>query len=194
MARSRRSPPQISDISAASWNSARRTVHEALKYLVQHLFESLPAPHEETHLVGGSDALQTPGNPATLDPNLGSAIGAGPSFAREDHRHALDLKLTTKGDLLTRDTTAYIRKAQEAVADGSVLLKDSAQATGMRWGPVGETDQAILAVEAYTPHPPRIPQSQAGTAITITNNALGPIISSIPDSDQGILANQVFGG
>jgi hypothetical protein len=131
MARSRRTPPEIPDLSAQAWLNARGPIHRALKYLVQHLFESLPAPHEETHLVGGSDALQTPGNPVTLDPNLGAVVGAGPSYAREDHRHALDLKLTAKGDLLTRTAAAYTRLP--VGLDSFVLTADSTKPEGLSW-------------------------------------------------------------
>lgn len=199
VAKSRRTPPEIPDISAGSWNNMRGPVHRALKFLTQYAFDSLPGLHAFTHLKGGSDALQTPGTPATLDPNVGAVVGVGPSYSYEDHKHALDLKLTTKGDLLAHTGAAYARKAQEAVADGSALLKDSAQATGMRWGAIGETDQLILAASSLLPHPPRIPEVQAGTNVTITYNALGPIVASTGggsavDSDQNILATQVFGG
>jgi len=131
--KSRRPPPEIPDISAGSWNNMRGPVHRALKWMSQHLYGSLPAPHQATHLVDGSDQLQTPDNPATLDPNLGALVGTGPSYAREDHRHPLDLKLTTKGDLLTRTTTAYARLP--VGTDGDALLADSTQALGLRYGP-----------------------------------------------------------
>lgn len=134
----------------------------------------------------------------TISPNTTPTAGTEEAgWVAADAIPPLDLLLTTKGDLLTKDSALYARKAQDAVADGSPLLKDSAQPTGMRWGPVGETDQLILSVKAFSPHPERIPQIQAGPNITITYNALGPVIESTGgtvDSDQNILANQVFGG
>jgi hypothetical protein len=144
MARSRRKPPTLSDISAASWNSCRRTVHDALKYLVQFSFDSLPAPHQETHLAGGSDALQTPGTPTTLDPNLGAAVGSGPSYAYEDHRHAIDLKLTTKGDLLTRTAAGYGRLP--VGADDFVLTADSTAPEGLAWKTSAKTGDSVAWV------------------------------------------------
>jgi len=57
----------------------------------------------------------------------------------------------------------------------------------------------LLAVGAFSRRLPRIPEVQAGANITITHNALGPVIASTGggsavDSDQNILATQVFGG
>jgi hypothetical protein len=45
-----------------------------------------PTPHEITHLVHGTDQLQTPGLPKGV--GINTSIGQGPSYAREDHEHA----------------------------------------------------------------------------------------------------------
>lgn len=90
----------------------------------------LPTKHEATHLQTGDDAFPTPTSVSTLDPNVGMAIGSGPGYALEDHGHALDLKLSGKGDLLTRSATAYVRLP--APADGRVWVADSTQTSGWR--------------------------------------------------------------
>jgi hypothetical protein len=62
------------------------------------------------------------------------------------------------------------------------------------------SDNLILGLSSFTRHPPRIPEVQPGTNITIAYNALGPIISAgagapgSPDSADSIIANQVYGG
>ena len=48
-----------------------------------------PAPHETTHLAGATDALQTPGAPTTIVPDDSATVGLGPSYAYEDHGHAI---------------------------------------------------------------------------------------------------------
>lgn len=52
-------------------------------------YDSLPAPHQETHLVGGSDEFDEPAAPTTITPDATADIGDGPSYAREDHTHAI---------------------------------------------------------------------------------------------------------
>lgn len=98
-----------------------------------------PRPHQETHLQGGRDPFPAPDAPTTLDPNLAVDVGDSTNYALGDHRHALDLKLTTKGDILTRDT-AYTRKG--VGAEGTVLVARAAQATGLSW----ETPSSVANV------------------------------------------------
>jgi hypothetical protein len=49
----------------------------------------LPAPHADTHLATGDDALQAPGVPVGVH-LTDAAIGDGPAYAYEDHQHNLD--------------------------------------------------------------------------------------------------------
>lgn len=143
-AKSRRTPPEIPEISRLNWNNARGAVHRALRYLSKDAFNSLPAEHASTHLQGAVDALQAPGTPTQIDPNLGADPGDGPTYALEDHRHSIDLKLTTKGDLLTRDGTGYTRLP--VGTDNQQLFADSTAATGLRWAsaPSGQLSAADL--------------------------------------------------
>ncbi len=60
------------------------TAQEAFNRNLQDGFSGLPTPHEETHLVGGSDALQTPGQPLTVLVGGTASIGTGPSYLREN--------------------------------------------------------------------------------------------------------------
>jgi hypothetical protein len=100
----------------------------------------LPPTHAASHLAGGSDALETPGTPSTVTVNVGADAGDGPSFALEDHAHALDLGLTTKGDLLVRTATAYARLP--AGRDGLALVANSSVPEGVAWD---EEDEAVNA-------------------------------------------------
>jgi hypothetical protein len=64
-------------------------LEDFLKQAGLDAFSGLPVPHEETHLVDGADPLQTPSDPTTVDAGSTADIGDGPSFAREDHEHAV---------------------------------------------------------------------------------------------------------
>jgi len=98
---------------------------------LEKVTQGFPQLHQRTHLQGGSDAFPDPGTPQTIDPNLGASAGTATNYARADGRAAIDLKLTTKGDLLTRTSSAYVR--QGIGAPGDVLTADPAEATGMKW-------------------------------------------------------------
>jgi hypothetical protein len=62
--------------------------------------------------------------------------------------------LTTKGDLLTRDSSALARLG--VGTDGHVLTADSAQTFGIKWaaasggGAAGDSDQVILPVQIFS--------------------------------------------
>jgi len=75
----------------ATWDRLRPIFAKLEAFLdrLQDGYSGLPAPHEETHLVGGDDALDEPGTPTTVDAGSTADIGDGPSFAREDHEHAV---------------------------------------------------------------------------------------------------------
>ncbi len=100
--------------------------------------------------------------------------------------------VTTKGDLLTHDNATAERLA--VGTDGQVLNADSAETTGLKWIDPGASSTLVLAVKAFLEHMPRIPKAQAGTGMSIVENALGPEISAVIAFDQSILASQIFGG
>lgn len=54
-------------------------------------------------------------------------------------------------------------------------------------------ENGIITNQVFLRHDSKSDQIQAGTGIAITYTASGPVISVIFDSDQNILANQVFG-
>jgi hypothetical protein len=137
----RRPPPEIPDISASNWNNARGAVHRFMTWSRQS-YSGLPPQHAATHLVNAIDELQDAGPPAETDPNLGADVGEGPSYAREDHRHGIDLKGTTKGDLIVYNGSEYVRLP--VGADGTVLTADSTQAAGLAWTTIAE-DAEFLA-------------------------------------------------
>src|SRR5262245_39669941 len=118
------------------WTPAVGDLLDRVLEQLETVARGFPTPHQETHLVGGTDQLQPPsGVPPTLSPNASPTIGEGPSFMLEDARAALDLLLTLKGDSLTRDGSQYVR--EPVGADGTVLTADPAQPTGRRWAPAG---------------------------------------------------------
>lgn len=123
-------------------------------------FSGLPAPHADTHLVGKSDPLQTPGVPLTVLAGGAASIGTGPSFMRENAQLIVGVAapanptgqtaalgsattvlrsdcvvkqgiVTTKGDLLTHNATLPDRLA--VGADGLALVANSGTATGLSW-------------------------------------------------------------
>jgi len=98
---------------------------------LEKVTQGYPQLHQSTHLQGGTDAFPAPGAPVTIDPNQSATPGTQTNYARSDHRHGVDLKLTTKGDSLTRDGSGYVREA--VGADGTVLAADSTQTTGRLW-------------------------------------------------------------
>lgn len=105
----------------------------------------LPRKHQETHLVTGDDRLKAPGTPATVGPNIAAAIGTGPSYALENHVHGTDDLLTTKGDSLTRNGSQYAREA--VGANDTVLMADSAQATGRVWATIASIIGKLLTAK-----------------------------------------------
>lgn len=139
--RGRRNPIDVPPLALKPWNLVAGPVERAIHALIA-LYDGLPSPHQETHLQGGTDALQTPGTPADLLLNVASDAGVGPSYALEDHKHRVDLGLTTKGDLLTYTGSAYGRLG--VGANGQVLTADSASAGGIKWATSGSAEDAEL--------------------------------------------------
>jgi hypothetical protein len=88
------------------------------------------------------DALQAPGPPATVDPNLPADEGDGPSYALEDHRHGVDLHGANKGDLLVFTGSGWV--AVPVGEDGTVLTADHVVTAGVSWTRVA-VDAEFLA-------------------------------------------------
>lgn len=146
--RGRRNPTTIvPPLARLPWSLAAKAVDEALKHQ-DAAFDSLPSPHADTHLQDGADPLQTPGTPAELTLNSAADVGSGIAYALEDHRHALDLGLTTKGDLLAYTGSGYTRLG--VGANDQVLIADSTQATGWRWGTVPVTPNTVVTPPQLT--------------------------------------------
>lgn len=82
----RRHPPILPDITKLNWPQARLVIWNHLMYQGD-AYDGHPAPHQATHLLGASDALQFPGTPTTIRAGITADAGAGPSFAAEDHVH-----------------------------------------------------------------------------------------------------------
>ena len=139
----RRRPPPVPALSKMSVETGMREIEKWLRALSADA-SGLPPTHEETHLVGGTDSLEAPGTPSTVTVNVAADAGDGPSFAREDHQHAVDLGLTAKGDLLSRTSSAYAR-LPVGVTDGQALIVASAETTGLKYGtPAGIEDAQLL--------------------------------------------------
>jgi hypothetical protein len=143
-------------------SSLRDVLRKITEYFgaVQDAYSGAPAPHADTHLVGKSDALQTPGVPVTVLVGGTALRGSGPSYMREDARLVVGAGtpthptgqtasqgsaftamrsdatiqqgiVTTRGDLLTFGTLPDRLPLGEA---GTVLQSDG---TDVVYGPVG---------------------------------------------------------
>lgn len=128
--RGRRNPTDLTSLAGKPWNLVAGPVERAIRGLMA-LYDSIPSQHEETHLQGGSDALQAPGTPTNVQLNVASDAGVGPSYALEDHIHGLSLGLTAKGDLVIFTGTAYSVLA--VGANRQVPTADSSSAGGFKW-------------------------------------------------------------
>ncbi len=95
------------------------------------------APASDDHVHG----IDTDGTPGTV--GNASAQGGGPGLAIVDHTHRLGI-VGTKGDLLASDGTNPV--AVTVGANGTVLMADSAQASGVAWSPLVDQDARILAL------------------------------------------------
>lgn len=82
----RRHTSPVPRLTQIPWEKAGVPLEDFLRHL-RDGFSGAPTPHEETHLVGGSDALTTPTSSSIILLGDASAVGGGPSFAREDHDH-----------------------------------------------------------------------------------------------------------
>ena len=120
---------------------AMRRLEEYLR-AIKDGFSGLPQPHAATHRVAGEDPLATPATPTTTTVNVSADAGDGPSYALEDHQHAIDLGLTTKGDLLSRSSSAYARLAVGTA--GQALIVDAAETSGMKWGTPASAEDAEM--------------------------------------------------
>ena len=142
----RRRPPPVPALSTMAVPVAMRKLEEWLRSLSADA-SGLPPTHEETHLAGGSDALDTPGTPTDVTVNVAANAGDGASYAYEDHQHGVDLGLTTKGDLLSRSSSVYARLPVGTA--GQALVVDSAQTLGIKWGvPAAAEEAEFLALVA----------------------------------------------
>ena len=86
MSMTRRFLGQFNDFAGRVWNvDTARQLDDILDKIRKSVL-GYPTPHNQTHLVGQSDPLQTPGMPTGV--GVYAAVGKGPSYAREDHQHA----------------------------------------------------------------------------------------------------------
>jgi hypothetical protein len=170
----RRHPPAVPNLDALIRDPGPntplpvfvRSVRDALRQVANYLsklqdgFSGAPTPHADTHLVGGSDALQTPGTPRTVLVGSNANSGNGPSFMREDAQLVVGAGtpthptgqnaasgsattvmrsdatiqqgiVTTKGDLLTFGT---LPDRLSAGVDGEAVVYEASQTQGLRKG------------------------------------------------------------
>lgn len=135
-------------------------------------WSGLPAPHAETHLVGKSDALQSPAAPRTVIAGGQALAGNGPSYMREDAQLIGGVAapanptgkvaavgsaqtflrsdsttrqgiVTTKGDVLTHDGSTAERLP--VGADGLALTASSAAPTGLAWAAPAAAPHNLLS-------------------------------------------------
>lgn len=162
----RRHPPAVPDglLNNEVKGQLRVVVQELLK-LWRHVLDQhsgMPSPHAASHLriTGATDPLRTPGTPLPLVLNAASSVGSGGAPADEQHTHALDLLLTTKGDLLSHTGSAYARVPITG-SDGDTLVKDAASSAGMKWATSSGAGMLEL-IEAHDFAAPATSYSLAG--------------------------------
>lgn len=103
-------------------------LEDFLKHM-QDGYSGLPAPHQETHLVGGDDELAEPEDPTTIDAGSAADPGDGPSFAREDHEHAVTTgtavalgEAEAEGSGVALARAAHVHKLAVRVAKNGVVV------------------------------------------------------------------------
>jgi hypothetical protein len=114
----------------------------------------------------------------------GAAEGTGAALMRADAKIAQGI-VQAKGDLLGHDGATAERVP--VGTDEEILIADSTETTGVRWGSISESENLLIGVSALQPHRERIPKVQAGTNVTIVENALGPVISASGGGGGGTL-------
>jgi hypothetical protein len=117
MAAGRRQPPPVPGGAPPPLAHMWKLLLQLWAWAVNSHF-GLPAPHADTHIVGGADPLATPGTPDTI--GLANAAGTpsagvGPSYAYEDHDHG-DIKRDVRvqkaaADIGTRNALNFIEGA-----------------------------------------------------------------------------------
>jgi hypothetical protein len=125
-------------------------------------------------------ATASPGNPTGKT----ASEGGGGALMRAGATIKQGI-VTTKGDLLTHDGATAERVP--VGTDEEILIADSTETTGVRWGSISESESLLIGASALLPHRERIPKVQAGTNVTITENALGPVISASGGGGGGTL-------
>lgn len=79
--------------------------------------------------------------PAILSLNAAAAAGSeSDGWTPPSHVHALDLLLTTKGDLLSYNGSVYVRVGLAGAPDGHALVAKAAEPAGWKWDSVGWVD------------------------------------------------------
>lgn len=128
-----------------------------------------------------------PGGFNEVDPTVvdGTAVGSpgteATGWAAADHQHALDAS----------GTPGIAGAATSAQGAGpGVSLSGHTHALEL-------TDAVVVGLETFLPHPPRIPKVQAGANVTVTENALGPVIASTggsgsPDDASTVDAHRAY--
>lgn len=99
-----------------------------------------------------------------------------PVFTATDADEANELAstLTTKGDIMVHDATSFARRS--VGSDDQVLIADSAQSTGMKWGSVDTAQLAAGAVETASIADENVTTAKlADDAVTTAKIAAGAV-------------------
>lgn len=166
MADDRRHPPPVpalaallQGISATSSEVLRTSIVRALGVLEDYLrhlrdgFSGAPAPHAETHIRTGSDPLQAPSTPTTVDAGSATSAGDGPAYAYDDHEHGVTTGTPVAlGESLAEGSGAALARASHVHALAVRVAKE---------GSTVGTRKRINFIEG------------AGASLTVTDDAGG---------------------
>lgn len=130
------------------------------------------------YIVASADAL------LTRERLLLAGSGIGISFATPGEAR-VSVPNGQISDLMLRSSAgnSVIGRAASGVGvvgditatEGTALVMDNGALSFLS---PGEWAQLLLAVQSYLEHQPRIPKVQAGSNVTVVENALGPVISA----------------
>lgn len=146
--------------------------------------------------LAGGDLTGTYPNPLVLVEKLVDGIRTYLPHPQRDRQVRAGSNVTVTEDALGYIVAATAGSSTPDAGDDIIASKAYATHPPSLFNPP-EASQSIDVVRAFLDHPARIPKVQAGTNVTIVENAQGPVISatggsSTPDTADDIIASIAY--